>query len=188
MLPVAAALIIVSTLFVVLDIAPLLWHIESRNWTICSLIIWIILLNIFTIINAAIWGQGTPKTSWWLGYGLCDVEVKLTQAAYLGITGGLACTMRRLANIVDKNKITLVPTKAQKTRDLLFTIIMCYFFPVYIMIAQYVVQTYRYGIVGVTGCTVLLDLSLLSELLVRIWPIVLSLVAVYYSSKLLEYV
>ncbi|KAI9677432.1 MAG: a-factor receptor [Caeruleum heppii] len=175
----AVALPILALLSVVLAVPPFAWHIKNRNVAACSLIAWISLINFFVFINALIWP--TDYTSrWWDGVGLCDIEVKLTWASSVGASGSLACIMRNLAKVMDVERATINPSRAQRRRNLILDLLWCFACPIYIMIADYFVQSNRYYIFTISGCTPAIDNSWVAIILVLIWAPLLCLVESYY--------
>ena len=167
---------------ILLSIAPLVWHVRNRNLAASSLIFWIVFNNIFYFINAIIW-PNDDLDSWWRGYGLCDFEVKLQLAVTIGVPTSLVCIMRRLAKVLDTNQTVLQPTRAQRTRQYVIEIMLCFGAPVYMVIIHYIVQNVRYYIFAISGCVPSLDDSWPSIVLIEIWSPFFSVVAVYYSSK-----
>jgi pheromone a factor receptor len=172
-----------TLLTILLSIAPFIWHIKHRNLPASSLVFWIVLVDIFYFINALIW-PNDDLDSWWRGYGLCDLEVKLQVAATIGIPTSLVCIMRNLARVLDTSRTVLQPSPAQRRRQYAIEALLCFGAPVYMIIAHYVVQNVRYYIFGISGCVPGFDNSWPSIVLIEIWSPFFSVVAVYYSSKL----
>ncbi len=172
-----------TLLTILLSIAPFIWHIKHRNLPASSLVFWIVLVDIFYFINALIW-PNDDLDSWWRGYGLCDLEVKLQVAATIGIPTSLVCIMRNLARVLDTSRTVLQPSPAQRRRQYAIEALLCFGAPVYMIIAHYVVQNVRYYIFGISGCVPSFDNSWPSIVLIEIWSPFFSVVAVYYSSKL----
>lgn len=180
--PTAVAVPFLACIAVILDIAPLVWHIKHRNLAATSLVFWAMLCNILGTVNAFIWPT-EDASNWWPGYVLCDIEAKLLLATTVGIPGGLACIMRNLALVLDTEGSYLVPTRAQRRKQLAFDFFLSIGMPIYIMAIHYVVQPTRYYIFQIAGCMTSFDDSWPSVLLVWIWPSVLCLICVYYSGK-----
>lgn len=180
--PGAIAVTILSFFALLLCIPPFVWHIKSRNVAAATLVAWVILANIFIFINANIWPRD-DLSNWWNGIGLCDVEVRLQNAASIGITGALACIFRSLSMVLDTDNTVLAPTTAQRRRRLAFEIFFCFVAPAYMIGIYYIVQNGRYYIVGITGCAPAFDQSWLSIALVFVWPVVFCLIDAYYCCK-----
>ncbi|KAI9762620.1 MAG: a-factor receptor [Chaenotheca gracillima] len=176
----AVLLPILAVLAIVLSIPPFLWHLRNRNVAACSLIFWITLANVFVFVNALIWPTDDVKY-WFNGVGLCDVEVKLTWAFSVGAAASLTCIMRNLAKIMDVDRTTVIPTRAQRRRQMVVDFLWCYGCPFYLMIIDYVVQSNRYYIFTVSGCTPAVDNSWLTIVLIFIWAPLFCLLGAYYS-------
>ena len=177
---VALPLLALSTL--ILDTPPLIWHIRNRNIAAAALVVWFMIINLFNFVNPLIWPTDDVG-HWFRGYILCDVEIKLFPASYVGVVGSLIGIMRNLAKILDTKHTVLAPTKAQRQRQQLIDILLCFGFPSIFMGLHYVVQQYRYWIAGVTGCITPYHQSWMSVALIFIWPPVLSGVVLYYCGK-----
>lgn len=180
--PNAIIIAALSSLTIILDIPPLVWHARNHNFAAASLVFWVILLNLMYFVNAIIW-RNDDAASWNDGKDLCDVEVKLQVGAWVALTGALACIMRNLARVLDTENGLLIPTKAQRIRRQAYDIFLCFGFPVIIMGVSYIPQHFRYFLIGISGCTPSFDLSWPSIVLVYIWPPILSLIDACYASK-----
>ncbi|KAI9818438.1 MAG: a-factor receptor [Pycnora praestabilis] len=178
--PAAIAIPTLSVFTIILGVPPFVWHLKNRNLAACSLIFWVLLMNLFNLINAIIWASD-DTTRWWDGNVLCDIEVKLMLAGTVGTAGSLACIMRNLANVLNTDRQVLIPSRAQRRRQLALGILFCYGCPIYRIAIHYVVQPNRYYIFAIAGCTPSVDNSWPSIVLIFIWPPVLCLVATYYS-------
>ena len=170
---------ILAFLSCVLCVPPLILHVKSRNLAASVLIFWIAILNIFNFINPLIWPTD-DTSSWWKGYGLCDIEIKFELAASVAYIGALVCIYRRLAIILDTDQVTLMASPAQQRRRLAFEIIFCFGLPIYLMVIHYIVQPSRYYIYAIGGCTPSFDNSWPSIVLVFMWPPIVWLLAAGY--------
>ncbi|KAI9805152.1 MAG: hypothetical protein M1825_000986 [Sarcosagium campestre] len=175
----AVLLPILAFLSVFLTLPSFVWHLKNRNVAACSLIVWIILANIFVFINAIIWPTD-DVAHWWSGVGLCDVEVKLAWAISVGACGSLTCIMRNLAKVMDVDRLSMVPSKAQRRRQMIVDVLWCYACPVYIIAVDYVCQAGRYYIFTISGCTPAVDNSWVTIVLIFIWAPILCLAGSYY--------
>ena len=180
--PGAIAVPLLACITLILDIPPLVWHIKNHNVAAAGLVSWIILNLFFGFINALIWPTD-DVAGWWKGFILCDIEVKLVLASSVGIPGCLACIMKKLAAILDTSNTVLTPSSAQRWRQLIIDLFLCFGFPLYMVIIHYVVQPNRYYIYSIAGCVISFDASWPSVVLVWIWPPILSLLGVCYSGK-----
>lgn len=165
-----------------LSIPPFIAHVKGRNLAAATLIFWVTIFNFFSFINALIWPTDDIG-SWWNGAGLCDIEVKLQDAASVGGPGALACIFRQLAIILDTERTVLAPSRRQRRKTLALEIALCIAFPAWMFIAQYIVQTHRYYIFAIAGCNPVYDDSWLTIALIFIWPFVLSILDLYYCGN-----
>lgn len=179
----AIAIPTLSLLAIFLSIPPLVWHSANRNFPASCLIGWFLLCNIINVVNALIWPTDNVD-SWWSGAGLCDVEVKLWVASYVGLPGALLCIFRSLAEVMDSDRGILVPSRAQRLRKLAVEVIFCLGVPALSMIAHFVVQPNRYNIYTISGCTSTFDESWPSMVLDYGWPPVICLLAGGYGGTL----
>ncbi|KAI9826654.1 MAG: a-factor receptor [Thelocarpon impressellum] len=175
----AVLLPVLAFLSIVLTVPPFAWHLKNRNVAACSLIFWVTLANVFVFVNALIWPTD-DVLRWWSGVGLCDVEVKLTWACSVGASGALAGIMSNLAKVMDVDRATIIPSKSQRKRQMIVDVLWCYACPLYIVAVDYVVQTNRYYIFTVSGCTPAVDSSWLTIVLIFIWAPILCVIDSYY--------
>lgn len=179
----AIAIPTLSLLAIILSIPPLVWHSANRNFPASCLVGWFLLCNVINVVNALIWPTDDVD-SWWSGAGLCDVEVKLWVASYVGLPGALLCIFRSLAEVMDSDRGILVPSRAQRLRKLAVEVAFCLGVPALAMIAHFVVQQNRYNIYTISGCTSTFDESWPSLALDYGWPPVICLLAGGYGGTL----
>lgn len=91
--------------------------------------------------------------------------------------------MRDLAKVLDTERTVLSLTRVQRRRQIAIDCLLCFGGPIYAMAIHYVVQASRYYIFAISGCTSSFDRSWVKLVLVLIWPPILCIVDVYYSSK-----
>ncbi|OQD80224.1 hypothetical protein PENANT_c038G01744 [Penicillium antarcticum] len=167
---------------ILLGIPPLLLHAKNRNFPATSLVSWSVLLNLLNIINALTWPNDDVE-SWWDGAGLCDIEIKVMVAGYVGVPGALMCIFRSLANALDTDRATLVPSRGQRWRNQFMNLLFCVVVPVIAMITHIVWQKSRYLLYSISGCVNNFDESWVSLILAFIWPPIICLAAAYYCCK-----
>ncbi|KAI9811963.1 MAG: a-factor receptor [Phylliscum demangeonii] len=177
--PGAILLPILATLSIVLAMPPFAWHLKNRNVAACSLIFWVTLANFFAFVNSLIWPTDDVE-HWWSGVGLCDVEVKLTWAFSIGASGSLACIMRNLARAIDIDRHAVLHSKAQRRRQALVDAGWCFACPVFVMAIDYLVQSNRFYIFTISGCTPAIDNSWPPVFLVFLWAPLFCLVGSCY--------
>ena len=180
--PGTVAVPLLALVALTIDIPPFFWHIRNRNLAASSLVFWVFLSNLMNFINALVWPTDDVQ-NWWDGLVLCDIEVKLMIGATVGVVGSLACIMRNLARVLDTDRTVMSPSKAQRRRHTAIQLLFCFGGSLYLMLVHYVVQPNRYYIFAISGCTSSFDNSWPKLVLVLIWPPILCLVVVYYSSK-----
>jgi pheromone a factor receptor len=178
----AVLLPLIAAISLLLLIPPAIWHVKQRNVAAISLLFWIALSTLFLFVNALIWRTDEIE-KWWDGAILCDIQGKLFWAAYIGVQTSLACIMRRLAGVVDVDKIQVTQTRAQNKRRVIVDLLWCFALPIYAMAVEYVVQSNRYVIIGISGCAASIDNSWVSVVLLLMWPPIFSLVTAYYGGK-----
>jgi pheromone a factor receptor len=182
----AVAVPLLALLAIILSLPPLAWHGRNRNLPAFCFASWLLICNVFILVNAFIWPDDNLD-SWWSGAGLCDVEVKVLVASYLGLPGTLMCIFRNLSQILDTSTTALIPTQTQRRRNLVINIAFCLGLPVLFSIISFVVQRNRYMIFAISGCVSSFDESWASLVLSYMWPLVICLVAAYYCCKIARF-
>jgi len=114
---------------------------------------------------------------------LCDIEVKLMMAASVGVPSSVASVLRALARVMDTDKASLGLSKREKRRGYAIDLVWCVGCPVVQIFFHYVVQTERYYVVGIAGCTPAADDSWVTDLLILTPPVVWTVVGGYYSGE-----
>ena len=180
--PAAVALPTLALVILLIDTPAFVWYIKARNLAASSLVFWILIANLMNFINPLIWPTDNVE-DWWYGYGLCDIEAKLQIALWLGVVGSIVCIMRDLAHVLDTDSTTLSSSPAHRGRQIAITTLFCFGGPAYAVAVHFIVQPSRYFIFAISGCTASFVNSWPKLLLIFIWPPVLCVVAVYYSSK-----
>lgn len=171
-----------SLLVVILILPPMLWHLSNRKIGATSLILWLLILNFQDFLNAVLWPHDNIF-QWFDGNVLCDIEVKIMVAATVGVPSSVACVLRALAKVMDTERASLGLTKAQRRRGYAVDLLWCAGFPVLQMFFHYIVQTERYYVVGISGCTPAVSSSWVADLLIISPPVAWALVGGYYSGK-----
>lgn len=178
--PYAIVVPVLACITIFIDIPPFIWHVKNRNLAAAGLVFWIVMTLFFDFINALIWPTD-DIASWWKGFVLCDIEVKLLIASTIGVPGSLACIMKNLASVLDTNSTVLMPSSGQRRRQLAVDFCLTFGLPIVITLIHYVVQPSRYYIYAIAGCLASFDDSWPTVLLVWMWPSLISLLGVYYS-------
>jgi pheromone a factor receptor len=178
----AVILATLSLLFALLIIPPMLWHLSNRNIGATSLILWLLILNLQDFLNAVLWSHDNIA-HWFEGRVLCDIEVKITIAVAVGVPSSVACILRALAKVMDTERVSLGLTKGQKRRGIVIDLVWCAGFPALQMLFHYIVQTRRYYIIGIAGCTPATSRSWVSDLLIIAPPAVWTVIGCYYAGE-----
>lgn len=181
-IPEGIVLAVLAPFLLILNLPPLIWHIRNRNTAAISMVFWIMLINLISVINVIIWPY-IDMRDMYDGQGLCDVEIKLIIGRTVGLNAAIVCLLRALAAVLNTEKTLLGPTKAQKRRNLLIELGWCAGLPLLAMIFQYIVQLNRFALVGVTGCRPFYSGDWTGFLLTWMLPLLTNTVAVYYASK-----
>lgn len=165
-----------------LCISPLICQVSHRNLAASCLIGYMMISDAFYALNALIWSHGDVN-SWWDGAGLCDIEVKIQIATQIALPGTLFCIFYTLADVMNTDRATLVPTRAERLRKQALEVTFCFVIPLVAMALHFICQPFRYGILGVTGCAQSFDESWVSFVLVYGWPPVICLLAAVYCGE-----
>lgn len=166
-----------------LCIAPLVWHISQRNVAAGSLVLWTILCNISLGINPLIWGHDN-LAQWWDGVIWCDIHVRIQIGAQVALGASVAMILRRLAKVMDTRNITVSLSRSSKLRGQLIEAGWCWGYPLVIILLYIHVQSARYNIWGIEGCTSAYRPNMRSLFLTVIWMPVTMMVVAYYAGKL----
>ena len=171
-----------SLLAALLITPPMIWHFTNRNIGATSLILWLLLLNLQSFLNALLWSHDDLST-WFNGNILCDIEVKIMIASLVGLPSSVASVLRALAQVMNTEKASLGLSKSQKRRGYAVDLAWCWGFPLLQMFFHYLVQIERYYVMGIAGCVPAADDSWVTDLLILTPPVVWTLVGGYYSGE-----
>jgi pheromone a factor receptor len=162
-----------------LDIPPLVWHVRNRNLGPSCMIAWFLILQLTYVINPIVWPRDNVD-EWWDGAGLCDVEIRLNIAASIAVPGAITCIMRSLARILDVERSPLhYSSRWSKALDAF----LCFVLPAVLVAVYYVFQPCRYVIYTTTGCTWFVARTWASVIVMRIGPLILSLINAYLAGQ-----
>lgn len=107
--------------------------------------------NIFTIVMALLW-RTDDMTSWWPGYGLCDLQ----QFVYNGCAGiyvtCLLAIMRNLAHQVGILRANPLTVREKRRRNLIQALII-FPLPIVQLALTYPLASQRYAVGTLMGCT-----------------------------------
>lgn len=180
----AVALPLFAALALLITYLPLRSFYRVKNIAACSMMVVIIIINLMVLINGIIW-PSDDWTKWWIGYGLCDVEVVLRFPITMALATSLCCLTKGLADALDTEHAVFNPSKAQRRRKVVGDVLFCWGVPVMMMALHYVVQAGRYMIIPVWGCADQLDNSWPMLVIIIMWCPIFTVLNVYYAGKLL---
>lgn len=155
-----------------LSILPLVTHIRSANFAAIVLILATMILNLQNFLNAVIWPKNNLENDW-DGRILCDIEVKLSIGLSMSATGAIVSILRQTTIILDIDHVTLSPSSRQCMLKAAFEGTVCVLVPTIMMALHYVVQSERYWILPVVGCTAAFDNNWVTVILIFMPPILL---------------
>jgi pheromone a factor receptor len=178
--PMAVVLPVLSGIAFILDLGPFVWHIRNGNIGAASLIFWLLLVLAMNFINPIIWPRDNTQ-DWWIGHGLCDIEIRLVLGSFVGCPAAVTCISKRLAEVLDTKKTVVTKGSDEQRRQAITELFICFGVPIAVMIAYYAVHINRYDIFAITGCAWPIDASWVSIVLVLVWPLVFCVFSSYYS-------
>jgi len=179
----AIALPLFAALALLITYLPLRSFYRVKNIAACSMMVVIIIINLIVLINGIIW-PSDDWTKWWMGYGLCDIEVILRFPITMALATSLCCLTKGLADALDTKHAVFNPSRAQRRRKVVGDILFCWGVPVMMMALHYVVQAGRYMIIPVWGCADQLDNSWPMLVIIIMWCPIFTVLNVYYAGKL----
>ncbi|ODV81424.1 fungal pheromone STE3G-protein-coupled receptor, partial [Suhomyces tanzawaensis NRRL Y-17324] len=178
------AVAIFALFAIILLIPPLVWHSKYRNIPVICLISWFIFFNLKTLINLCIW-SGENYQEVWNGVGYCDVMVKLEAATSSGTTSAIAALSLNMYMILRAKNPIFIDEDSKKKN--IINLLICVVTPIFVMVTNYFIQSFRYDILRYGGCTPIYipNISLTIPLL-TIWSLLWSLVAIIFSGLALH--
>jgi len=179
--PQAVLLAILSAIAVLINLPPLFWHVKNRNIAAALLVGWLVINNFFNFLNATIWPNDNTTHNFYDGVGLCDIEVKIMVARSTALPATTFCILKSLADVMNTNKLSLAKSKAQRVRAMALDLGFGLGLPAITMILHYIIQPWRYAIVGISGCQPGFYEHPLSIIFMVVPPILLTVADVYLS-------
>ncbi|CCH42473.1 putative membrane protein [Wickerhamomyces ciferrii] len=176
-----AVLIALSTIAILLLIPPFIWHAKAINIPAITLIIWLLIMDIKIFIDAIIWGRDNFSEVW-NGHGYCDVMVKISVGANVGISSSVAGIMFNLYRILKADKV--IP-ELKSTKKIVTDLLISLLTPIFVMGLNYLIQVRRYSIFQYSGCQNVLSPTWLTVILYTVWMVVWSLTGVIYAILIL---
>ncbi|KAG4440712.1 hypothetical protein IFR05_003806 [Cadophora sp. M221] len=180
----AIALPLFAALALIITYLPLRSFYRVKNIAACSIMVVIIIINLTAVINGILW-PSDDWTKWWIGYGVCDVEVVLRFPVTMALATSLCCLSKGLADALDTDHALFNPSKKQRRRKMIGDVLFCWLVPVMQMLLHYTVQAGRYMIIPVWGCADQLDNSWPMLVIIIGWCPIFQLLTVYYAAQML---
>lgn len=179
--PVLALYRVLCGLSVVLGMVPLPLHVKHGNYAAVSLIAWLALSNLASLLNSFFWPDDAATMHGWDGRGYCDVQVKLLLGAFAGTIGSIAALARSVAAILSPDEMRIFRTQRAIRAGRIKGLVLCVGLPAGVMAAHYVVQPNRYYLTTVSGCTPTVFPGWPAIVLLFVWPPISALFAGYYG-------
>ncbi|QEO22986.1 hypothetical_protein [Candidozyma auris] len=167
-----------SFLAFVLLIPPFAYHRKQGNIPACSLIFWLCYENLVSFVNAIIWSSEDFDTAT-TAPGYCDLTVRITSGASSGKLASIATVMFNLYMIIRAENHKFLEPKSK--RRLITNIAMCWATSLFVMSTSIIVQATRYVIFRYRGCLAAYAYSYLTLILVQIWNLIWSAIALVFA-------
>lgn len=137
--------------------------------------------NLQTIINALIW-RNDDISSWWPGYGLCDVDPYIHNASVSLFATCLLAIIRNLASRVDVMRVSPMTAQEKRRHNLTQALIM---FPIPIISIAWMwpLTSQRYLVGTLMGCSWVSDSSWPYLVFFILPPPILAFITSGYASK-----
>ncbi|KAJ7156352.1 fungal pheromone STE3G-protein-coupled receptor, partial [Mycena filopes] len=161
----------------VLVLIPLPWHFRTWNSGTCFLMMWSALACLNQFVNSVVWANDAINRA----PGWCDISIRVTLAASVGIPAASLCINRRLYQITRAKTETM--SAAENRRSSLIDTLVCVLFPLIYVALQYIVQSHRFDIYEQVGCFPALSNTIPVYFLTMIWPPLISVVSAVYSLR-----
>ncbi|KAH7360989.1 GPCR fungal pheromone mating factor, partial [Rhexocercosporidium sp. MPI-PUGE-AT-0058] len=113
----AIALPLFAALALIITYLPLRSFYRVKNIAACSIMAVIIIINLMAVINGILWPTD-DWTKWWIGYGLCDIQVVLRFPITMALATSLCCLSKGLADALDTEHAVFNPSKKQRCRKI----------------------------------------------------------------------
>lgn len=137
--------------------------------------------NLQTIASTLIW-RDSDVESWWPGYGLCDLDVLVTNGSVSLYYMCLLAVLRNLARSVGMLRANPLTVKEKRRRNLLQALIM-FPLPVIQMALTYPLAAQRFAVGQLAGCTWQPYPAWPYVVFFRVAPIAVAVLTVFYASK-----
>ena len=155
------------------------FKIPSRPWATLILIGWIFIINLLAGIDSLIWANPNPRT-WWDGKGYCDIDARIKDMFTYGVPGAAIGICRFLADATNPDPAQTDLKHTQRRRNLI-DLCLGVILPMALVGLKFIVESSRYHIVGVAGCSGVAYQSLPTIFVFTIWGPLICSVAAFYA-------
>ncbi|KAJ3847043.1 pheromone receptor [Lentinula lateritia] len=164
----------------VLCVIPLPWHLHAWNSGTCAFMAWVGCFCLVLFINSLIWADNAINSIpvW------CDISSQIILGAGVGIPASTLCISRRLYRIISTQTVSI--TRDDKRRAIYEDLAVAVGLPVLVLILHIIVQPHRFAIFEEYGCSPATYNTLPAYFLYYMWPVLLGLVSLVYSSLTLR--
>ncbi|KAJ3568209.1 hypothetical protein NP233_g5863 [Leucocoprinus birnbaumii] len=164
-----------------LTLLPLPWHWRARNAATLSIIAWLLVSNIIFAVDATLWGNNVDiKARVW-----CDISTKLIVGANFALPAACLCICVHLEHVASGRTIQAVV--ADKRRQQMFELAMCFGLPIIFMVLHYIVQGHRFDIIQGYGCRPSTYYSIPALFIIWFPPIILAIIALAFAGLALRH-
>ncbi|KAL1889361.1 a-factor receptor [Sporothrix stenoceras] len=171
--------LILCPIAILLTCVPLrlLWRNGEFPACVFVLNLWFLIIIVF--VNAAIW-HNQDFSSWWLGYGWCDLQAFVQYALVTIYSTSVCAIMQRLANQVGLTRVTGLSSREKRKRLIMQSLII---FPVPILqiIVTIFVQGQRYALTPASGCTNTYNATAVFLVFFILPPLFFTIIACYHT-------
>ncbi|KAJ7085489.1 fungal pheromone STE3G-protein-coupled receptor, partial [Mycena belliarum] len=164
------------SIFAFLGFLLVLVPLPAWNSGTCFYMMWAALACLNQFVNSVVWADDMVIRA----PGWCDISIRITMAASVGIPAASLCITRRLYHIASVKTVPI--SKADKRRAALVDALICVFFPLVYLAFQYIVQGHRFNIYEQLGCYPALYNSIPMYFLSMMWPPLLGLISAIYGA------
>ncbi|KAI0312718.1 GPCR fungal pheromone mating factor [Amylostereum chailletii] len=112
----------------------------------------------------------------------CDISVHLEIGAGTGISVSALIMTRRLYKMISTQAVN---SGAEIKKEVVLEVLLAVGFPCFMMGLYYIIQPFRFGIIGEVGCVPTLDESWVSMLIYHLWPLVITMISTFVYCPLI---
>ncbi|KAF5342943.1 hypothetical protein D9758_014961 [Tetrapyrgos nigripes] len=164
----------------ILSLVPLPWHLQAWNSGTCAFMLWTAAACLVTFVNSVVWHNSLLNVApvW------CDISTQVVLGAGVGLPASVLCISRRLYKITSVQTVAI--TRDDKRRAIYIDLAIALGIPVLVLLLHIVVQPHRFDILEGVGCVPVTYNTLPAYFLFYMWPILLGLVSLGFSTMTLR--